>query len=120
MPSERSRTKKLIVAFHFQHANQAAWTCDSCRQSGLESKRRCGWIEEQSHEAPPIIWARNGVTADSCPKSLITPQSLAWIEEFFVWKRLGGTVSPEWPARKVEAFCVLEAELAKERNDDQR
>ena len=40
---ERSRKKKLIVAFHFQLGNHSAWNCGPCRKSGLERKRRCGW-----------------------------------------------------------------------------
>ena len=42
--AERGGTKKLIVAFHFQFANQAGWRCDACRRNGLEKKRRCGWL----------------------------------------------------------------------------
>jgi len=45
---------------------------------------------------------------------------LAWLEEFFVWKALGGTGSLEWPARRAEAFFLLEAELAKEKKNEQR
>ncbi len=44
MRPDGERKKKLIVAFHFQYANQAAWKCDSCRRGGLELKRRCGFI----------------------------------------------------------------------------
>ena len=40
----RVRTKKLIVAFHFQFSSQAGWRCDVCRRTGLEKKRRCGWL----------------------------------------------------------------------------
>src|SRR5260370_42037167 len=32
-------TKKLIVAFHFLRSNPAAWKCDECRKSRLETTR---------------------------------------------------------------------------------
>ena len=30
--ADAARTKKLIVAFHFQFSNQAGWRCDVCRR----------------------------------------------------------------------------------------
>ena len=30
--AKRPRTKKLIVAFHFEFSNQAGWKCDVCRK----------------------------------------------------------------------------------------
>ena len=36
------RTKKLLVAFHFQFSNQAGWECDACRRvrPGTEAAMR--------------------------------------------------------------------------------
>jgi hypothetical protein len=45
-----------------------------------------------------------------CPKSLITGQSIAWLEQFEVMKRFG---HPDWwriPARDAEAMSILERE----------
>ena len=66
---KRRRTKKLIVAFHFQFANQAAWRCDECRSQGLDQKRRCA--RKPIIVAARTVWARHGVAALSCPKSTI-------------------------------------------------
>lgn len=61
-----------------------------------------------------IVWARGNVATEECPKSYITGESLAWVEEFQVWKRLGYPRVEEMTARQVEAMLVLEAELAEE------
>ena len=114
---KRGRAKKLIVAFHFQFANQAAWKCDTCRASGLEKKRRCGWLKHEELASPAIVWARKQVAVSSCPTSYITSESIAMIEEFHVWKLFGVTDANRLPARTVEAIFVLENELRSERND---
>lgn len=50
-----------------------------------------------------------------CPQSYITAESLAWIEAYQAGRVFGfGDVS-ELSARTVDAFCVLELELAKEK-----
>jgi len=107
--SERRRTKKLIVAFHFQFSNRAAWECDACRRQGLETRRRCGFKPEASRTPPHVVWARGEAATDTCPKSYVAAQSLAWVEQFYVWK-LGGGSLLDLPARQVDAFLVLEQE----------
>ena len=76
------RKKKLIVAFHFVTASQqfpdrAGWNCESCRQNGLEVKRRCGFLEDDKRGQPRIVWGRKHTQTDECPKSLVTGESLA-------------------------------------------
>lgn len=117
---ERRRKKKLIVAFHFQLGNQAAWKCDACRKSGLERKRRCGWLGEIETGGPPVIWARGRVSAASCPRSYITPESVSLMEEFHAWKLIGASDVYHMPARVVEAIFVLENELRSEIHDASR
>lgn len=65
--------------------------------------------------APHVVWTRRHVATDVCPKSFITAQSLGWIEEFLVWKRLGLSVSFDLEARQAEAFIILEEQLSLER-----
>ena len=61
------RTKKLMVAFHFQFANQAGWKCDSCRKHGLEKRRRCKRIPcAQREPGESLVWARKGVGTTVC------------------------------------------------------
>ena len=110
------RTKKLVVAFHFQFSNQAGWKCDACRKSGLESKRRCGWLKggDAVISGAPV-WARGRTAVSTCPKSYVTPESLGLLEQFYAWKLFGNTDPNTLPARTVDAFFVLEKELMEER-----
>lgn len=121
MRIDGGRKKKLIVAFHFQVGNQAAWSCDTCRKSGLEEKRRCGWaMDAAPPKDGPIIWARGRTTLITCPTSYITAESIALLEEFHAWKLLGATSAYDLPARVVEAIFILEKELRAEQNDGQK
>ena len=117
MRSGRSRNKKLIVAFHFQFANRAGWNCDACRKTGLEKKRRCGFLGAEERGAPRLVWARKRAQAEECPKSLVTGESLALVEEFFIRRQLGITDTLEMAARKVDAFVILRGEMEREERD---
>jgi hypothetical protein len=110
------RTKKLIVAFHFQNSDQAAWECDSCRRSGLDKRRNCGWREDHDPAHSGLVWAASGVALKSCPKSFITGESMALLERFHVWKILGTFAADDYPARLVDGFCVLQNELLGKEN----
>ena len=114
MRAHGSRKKKLVVAFHFQFANQAAWKCDLCRKSGLEVRRRCGWTHTDSGGEGLPIWARGRVSTANCPTSHVTAESMSLIEEFHAWKLFGAGNFYDLPARVVEAFFVLENELRQE------
>src|ERR1035441_2449457 len=81
---EPRRTKKLLVAFHFQFSNQAGWECDACRRSGLEVRRRCGWLGLPHDGKGAPVWARKAVAIESCPKSYITAESEGLVEDFLV------------------------------------
>ena len=117
MRSERSRNKKLIVAFHFQFANRAGWNCDACRKNGLEKKRRCGFLAEEERGEFRLVWARKRAQAEECPKSLVTGESLSLVEEFFVRRQLGMADTLEIAARKVDAFVILRGEMEREEKD---
>ena len=57
--------------------------------------------------------------AMQCPKSIMSAQSLIWLEEYYAWRLLGGGDLSGASARQVDAFCVLEGELkAEERHGD--
>jgi hypothetical protein len=57
-----------------------------------------------------VVWARKHAATGTCPKSFITAQSVAWLEEFVVRRKL----DQRWPenlgAREAEAFLILESE----------
>lgn len=57
------------------------------------------------------MWGRKGVWLDECPKSYIAAESEALVEEFLVWRRMGGS-SERLSARQVDAFVLLEKTLA--------
>ena len=61
-----------------------------------------------------VVWARRRVSTDQCPTSLISAQILTWIEQFYVWRRLGPSYPGELSAREIEAFLILEKEAQEE------
>jgi hypothetical protein len=75
--------------------------------------RKCAWSNQQE-ETRRIVWTRGGIVATNCPKSIITSQSQAWIEEFVAWKAFGGGMPWFMPAKSVEALLVLERAWQKE------
>ena len=64
----------------------------------------------------PIVWARKNVALRTCPKSFITADSEALVDEFFARRRLGASNPAELSARQVEAFVILEKALDGEHN----
>jgi len=106
-----------MVAFHFYRTSQAGWKCDQCRRQGLDVKRRCGFLAEEKRGPKKLVWVRGRVSSEECPKSLITGESLALLEEFFVRRRLGIPDSLEMEARKVDAFLILRDEMEREERD---
>jgi hypothetical protein len=83
--------------------------------SGLERRRGCGRLEAVEKQ-PEVVWARRGVSVSTCPTSYISGGSLALIEEYGAWKAFGHGDYRHLPARLVDAVCVLEKEMAGERN----
>jgi hypothetical protein len=57
------------------------------------------------------------VSTDRCPTSIVSAQSLTWIEQFYVWRKLGANYPGELSAREVEAFLILEQEARAEESD---
>ena len=57
-----------------------------------------------------MVWARKGVATCTCPKSFITAQSLVWLEEFAVRRKLRQSWPDQLGAREAEAFLILESE----------
>ena len=97
--------------------SRAGWDCGSCRHHGLEVKRRCGFLPEAARGEPRIVWGRKHARSEECPKSLVTGESLALVEEFFVCQRLGTGNSTDLEARKVDAFLILRDEMEREERD---
>ena len=69
---------------------------------------------------PRVVWARAGVATDVCPKSYLSGDSRAWLDEFQAWKRLGYPDLRTLSAREVHAMVILEQELLSEVKRGQR
>jgi hypothetical protein len=91
-----------------------------CRRAGLERARRCGFLPWQDLPTGPPVWARKSVALECCPKSFVTSESQALVEEFLVRRRLGGLDVRELSAKQVEAFALLEREITAEIKDGQQ
>lgn len=51
------------------------------------------------------------LATQECPVSLVTPDTWAWIEEYWTRRSLGASaLTLDAPARTVDAFVVLESE----------
>jgi len=65
------------------------------------------------------VWARRQTVAFCCPKSIITAQSLTFIEQFLYWRRCGGDV---WSldAKSADALLRLQEESEKENKNEEK
>lgn len=77
-------------------------------------KRRCGWAPAATVSPERVVWARKQTAVTTCPKSYITAQSSAWLEEFYLWRRLGGMRLDRLTARQAEAYLLIADELGRE------
>jgi hypothetical protein len=102
------------VTANQQLASRAGWNCDSCRKHGLEAKRGCGFLPVEKRAGPHLVWGRGNAQTQECPKSFVTGESLALVEEFFVSRRLNFGDSLETEARKIDAFLILRDEIERE------
>ncbi len=76
--------------------------------------RNCAWIKGTGATDGRVVWARRGILTLQCPKSLITAQSLSFLEQFRVWKSFGGGTPWSLEAKTAEAVLVLEQALKME------
>jgi hypothetical protein len=111
----RERTKKLLIAFHFQFSPAAAWKCDECRASGLMKIRNCAWLPAETERSKRIVWLRRSVRSTQCPKSIISPLSHSFVETFNSLRQLRGGLTLEVDAKTADALSVLEQEWEEER-----
>jgi hypothetical protein len=50
------------------------------------------------------------LVAKSCPKTVITADSVAWLEQWAVWRQTGKHTPPAWGAKDLDAMACLEQE----------
>ena len=72
-----------------------------------------------THPSPAnkIVWARRQVLLETCPTGYVTADSQVLVEDFLVRRRMRAFDFEELTARQVEAFVILEQELAGELNN---
>ena len=92
----------------------------SCRQNGLEVKRRCGFLPDEKRGEARIVWGRKQTQSDECPKSLVTPESVERVERFFARKHFGVRRPGQVWARDADAFLALEQEWQREQLNGQQ
>lgn len=70
--------------------------------------RHCAWVSEERVASTKAVWARGEVFSVQCPKSVITAQSLHFLEQFRLWKEFGRGSLWSMEAKSAEAIFVLE------------
>ena len=70
-------------------------------------------------DAPPV-WGRKHVLVSECPKSYVSSESVALVEDFSFRRRFGQITPANLTARQADAFMVLESELAREIRDGEQ
>jgi hypothetical protein len=63
---------------------------------------------------------RGNVTAQECPKSFVTPESIERVERFFASKYFGARAAEDVDARDGDAVLVLEQEWTTEKTNAQQ
>jgi hypothetical protein len=71
------------------------------------SVRNCAWVATAQANKRPV-WGRSGVFSASCPKSIITADSLYFLEQFRWSKQFGIGDIRSLPAKAADALMVLE------------
>jgi hypothetical protein len=69
--------------------------------------RNCAWLGESQPDSK-IIWARAGIVAKQCPKSVVTAGSLRYLDIYRNWKVLGPGCSGSLDAKSADAIELLE------------
>jgi len=90
--------------------DRAGWDCEQCRRQGLDVRRRCGFLPEDRRGPRKVVWARRRAGTEECPKSFVTPESVAHVEKFVVWKLSGGGALWGFTAREADALLTLDEE----------
>jgi hypothetical protein len=86
--------------------------------SGLVKIRHCAWLAENEEVPARPVFVRGRTVAFRCPKSIVTAQSLGFIELFAYWRRCGGDL---WSldAKSADALLALQEESLKESKNEE-
>ena len=65
-----------------------------------------------------MVWARKQTAVEECPRSYVSAESEALLEEFHAFRVFGRADVYQLPARLVDAICVLEQEVRSEQTGE--
>jgi hypothetical protein len=84
--------------------------------------RNCAWVQIDQFAKAKAVWTRGGVYSTHCPKSVITAQSLYYLDQFRWWKQCGGGALWDLPAKDADAVILLEQawETEKQRGEAEK
>ena len=85
----------------------------------MEGRRQCKW-KAASSGPQRIVWAKGDRVSYECPKGAITGDSIAWLELFATWRLTGKGMLDELSARDADALALLDLELERMRDDQER
>jgi hypothetical protein len=74
----------------------------------LVKARNCAWVRREQPAKPRAVWARRGIYSVHCPKSVITSESLYYLDQFRWWKEGGGGGLWHMEAKTADAVILLE------------
>jgi hypothetical protein len=64
-----------------------------------------------------VIWRRGAVCSEQCPKSIITAESLAFLDEYRTRKQIGCVEQLTLSAKAADALVLIDLEMQKEINN---
>jgi len=67
-----------------------------------------------------VVWVRGNAFAVQCPKSLITADSLRYLETFSLWRQLGGISLESLDAKTADALMTLQRAWQEENQDGEK
>lgn len=82
--------------------------------------RKCAWLPAETPLDERIVWVRGNVFSNRCPKSLITAESLRYLDIFTARAQLGGTNIESLEAKTADALLTLQRAWQEENQDGEK
>jgi hypothetical protein len=82
--------------------------------------RKCAWLAVEAPLDKRVVWVRGNVFSVQCPKSIITADSLRYLEVFSLWRQLGGISFESLDAKTADALVTLQQAWQEENQDGEK
>ena len=76
--------------------------------------RNCAWLGDSGQDDTRTVWARGQIASTQCPKSVISAESLRYLDLYRSWRSLGKGLDLQYDAKIADALELLENESMKE------